>query len=100
MIYTIFSMWEIFETKTAEKNIDKLPKNVLEKYEFWRNVVQMSGLDGLRQFKGFRDHALKGEWEGYRSSYLNAAYMVIYTFEKNEFKVFIIDVKHHDYRRK
>ncbi len=93
-------MWEIFESKAAEKNINKLPDHILEKYEFWRNVVQISGIEGLKQFAGFKDHPLKGEWAGYRSSYLNSAYRVIYTYEKNEFKIYVIDVSHHDYRRK
>ena len=65
-------MWDVYESKTAEKNIDKLPKNILEKYELWRNIVQISGPEGLKEFKGFKDHALKGDWAGHRSSYLNA----------------------------
>lgn len=93
-------MWEVLEKKTAVKNIDKLPAKVLEKYEFWKSVVQISGPEGLRAFPGFRDHALKGEWIGHRSSYLNDSYRVIYVIERNEVKVLVIDVNHHDYRRK
>ncbi len=93
-------MWEVLESKTAEKNIDKLPHHILEKYEFWRNIVQISGPEGLREFKGFKDHPLKGEWSGYRSSYLNQSYRVIYQIDKNEVRVFVIDINHHDYRKK
>ncbi len=93
-------MWDVYESKVAEKNIDKLPKNILEKYEFWRNIVQVSGPEGLKEFKGFKDHALKGDWVGHRSSYLNASYRVIYLIDKSEVKVFVIDVNNHDYRRK
>ena len=93
-------MWEVLESKTAEKNIDKLPQHILEKYEFWRNIVQISGPEGLKEFKGFKDHSLKGEWSGYRSSYLNQNYRVIYQIDKNEVRVFVIDVNHHDYRKK
>ncbi|WP_445291996.1 type II toxin-antitoxin system mRNA interferase toxin, RelE/StbE family [Bdellovibrio sp. BCCA] len=71
-----------------------------EKYEFWKNVIQISGPDGLRAFKGFKDHSLKGEWQGYRSSYLSESYRVIYTVERDEVRVYVIDVNHHDYRRR
>ncbi len=93
-------MWEVLEKRTAVKNIDKLPKTIAEKYEFWKSVVHLSGPDGLRAFPGFKDHSLKGEWQGYRSSYLNDAYRVIYQIDKNEVRVFVIDVNNHDYRRK
>lgn len=93
-------MWTIFESKAAEKHIDKLPKYVIEKYEFWKNVVQVSGPKGLRQFSGFKDHALKGEWKGHRSSYLSDSYRVIYWIDGNSVRVNVVDVNHHDYRRR
>ena len=93
-------MWEVLEKKTAVKSIDKLPQNLAERYEFWKSIVQISGPQGLRAFPGFKDHSLKGEWQGCRSSYLNDAYRVIYTVEGNEVRVYVIDVNHHDYRRK
>jgi addiction module RelE/StbE family toxin len=93
-------MWDVYEKKSAVKNIDRTPLNVLEKYEFWKSVVHVSGPDGLKQFPGFKDHALKGEWKDHRSSYLNDAYRVIYQVDKNEVRVLVIDVNHHDYRKR
>jgi addiction module RelE/StbE family toxin len=93
-------MWEILEKRVAVKNIDRLPKSIIEKYELWKTIVQLSGPDALKSFMGFKDHALKGEWQGYRSSYLNNSYRVIYKIEKNEVRVYVIDVNSHDYRRK
>lgn len=93
-------MWDIFEKRSALKNIDNLPYPILEKYEFWKNIIHFSGVEGLKKFKGFRDHALKGEWHGFRSSYLNDAYRVIYQVASEEVRVYVIDVNHHDYRRK
>lgn len=93
-------MWDIYEKRTAVKNIDKLPKGIIEKYEFWKSVIQISGPEGLKAFPGFKDHGLKGEWQGHRSSYLNDSYRVIYLIKGNEVRVYVIDVTHHDYRRK
>lgn len=93
-------MWFVFESKKAEKAIDKLPRHILEKYEFWRSVVQSSGPEGLKKFAGFKDHALKGEWGGHRSSYLNDAFRVIYWVEADVIRVNVVDINHHDYRRR
>ena len=93
-------MWKIYESKTVVKNIDNLPGHVLEKYEFWRGVVHVSGPEGVRKFPGFKDHGLKGVWLGHRSSYLNDAYRVIYRVEEGQISIYVVDVNHHDYRRK
>jgi len=93
-------MWTVFETRQAEKRIDRLPSHIHEKYEFWRSVARMSGPEGLKKFPGFRDHALRGEWKGHRSSYLNDSYRVIYWIDGQNIKVNVVDVNHHDYRRK
>jgi addiction module RelE/StbE family toxin len=93
-------MWTVFEARKAEKHIDRLPKHVLEKYEFWKNIAQISGPEGLRKFPGFHDHALKGEWQGHRSSYLSDSFRVIYWVDGQAIRVNVVDVTHHDYRRK
>lgn len=93
-------MWEIFEKKSAVKSIDKLPRPIQEKYEFWKNIVRFSGPEGLKGFRGFKDHSLRGEWQGFRSSYLNESYRVIYEVERDSVRIYVIDVNHHDYRRR
>jgi addiction module RelE/StbE family toxin len=93
-------MWKVYEAKTAVKNINKLPGHILEKYEFWRSVAHISGPEGVRLFPGFKDHGLKGEWQGFRSSCLNDAFRVIYRIDKAQVSVYVVDVNHHDYRRK
>lgn len=93
-------MWEIYEHRTAAKNLGSLPNEVLKRYEKWKDIVAISGSAGLRQIKGFRDEALRGEWKGFRSSRLNVQYRVIYRIEKEQVLVQVIDVTAHDYRSK
>ena len=93
-------MWTILEARKAVKGIDKLPKNVLVAYELWKNVVETSGPAGLLEFSGFKDHVLKGEWVGHRSSYLNNAYRVIYRVARDKVEVYVLEVTNHDYRRR
>ena len=93
-------MWTVLEARNAVKGIDKLPKHVLAAYEFWKNVVEISGPEGLLEFPGFKDHGLKGEWTGHRSSYLNNAYRVIYRSVRDTVEVYVLEVTNHDYRRR
>ena len=82
------------------RRVRKMPKQVLKRYEKWKDIVQLSGPDGLRPIRGFNDEPLRGEWQGHRSSRLGDQYRVIYKVEDNRLRVMVIDVTAHDYRRK
>lgn len=66
-------------------------------YEVWKRVVELDGPQGLRAIKGYHDEALKGKWEGYRSSRLNRQWRVIYKIEAASFEVFVVEVNPHEY---
>ncbi len=74
--------------------------DILKRYEIWKEIVTISGPQGLRPIKGFRDEALKGQWKGHRSSRLGSQYRVIYLVEEKNVVVKVIDLTAHDYRRK
>jgi addiction module RelE/StbE family toxin len=93
-------MWEVYEHRKAVKQLGVLPTDVLKRYEKWKDIVSMSGPDGLRKIKGFRDESLRGEWKGHRSSRLNIQYRVIYKIQKDLILVQVVNVTPHDYRRK
>ena len=93
-------MWEIYEHRKAIKQLESLPLDVLKRYEKWKDIVSISGPEGLKQIRGFRDEALRGEWKGHRSSRLNIQYRVIYKIEKDLVLVQVVNVTPHDYRRK
>ena len=93
-------MWEIYEHRNAVKQLETLPADVLKRYEKWKDIVSISGPEGLRHIRGFRDEALRGEWKGCRSSRLNIQYRVIYRIDKDIVLVQVINVTPHDYRAK
>jgi addiction module RelE/StbE family toxin len=93
-------MWDIYEHRRAIKQLESLPTDVLKRYEKWKDIVSISGPDGLRQIRGFRDEALRGEWKGHRSSRLNIQYRVVYRVEKDLVLIQVVNVTPHDYRRK
>lgn len=93
-------MWQIYEHKKVVKQIDSFPIDVQKRYQKWKDIVSMSGPQGLRLIAGFRDEALVGQWDGFRSSRLNIQYRIIYKVVGDEFYVKVIRVSAHDYRRK
>ena len=93
-------MWRILEHRRVTRDLSKLPVEILKRYEKWKDIVQLSGPSGLRLIKGFRDEALRGEWEGHRSSRLGQQYRVIYLIEREEVVVKGVSLTAHDYKRK
>jgi addiction module RelE/StbE family toxin len=93
-------MWEIYEHNSLSKKFPRLPMEVLKKYEKWKDIAGISGPEGLRLIKGFHDEALKGHWQGYRSSRLGLKYRIIYHAVKEKLYVQVIDITPHDYRRR
>ena len=75
-------MWSIFESKRAQKSLDRIPREILKRYEKWKEIVYFSGPAGLRLIKGFRDEMLQGKLFGYRASRLSIQYRIIYKIEK------------------
>ena len=93
-------MWAVYEHRRIDKQITNAPIEVQKRYEKWKDIVQISGSAGLKQIRGFRDEALRGEWLDFRSSRLNKQYRVIYRIEGERFMVQVVEITSHDYRRK
>ena len=93
-------MWDIYEHRRVARQLDSLPPEVLKRYEKWKDIVTLSGPQGLRRIQGLHDESLRGEWKGHRSSRLNQQYRVIYQIEKDNVLVQVVKVTAHDYRRK
>lgn len=75
------------EHRRISRSLRRLPNEVLERYEKWKDIVSISGPEGLRTIRGFNDEALRGEWRAYRSSHLNIQYRVIYRIDRD--RVFV-----------
>lgn len=93
-------MWVVYEHQRLARQLKKLPTDVLKRYEKWKDIVKISGPQGLRLIKGFHDEALFGKWKGNRSSRLNRRFRVIYRVESDRILVEVVNVTAHDYRKK
>jgi len=93
-------MWEIYEHRRVVKQLSSMPADVLMRYEKWKDIVTISGPQGLQKIKGFHDESLSGDWKEHLSSRLNQQYRVIYKVEKEQILIQVVNVAPHDYRRK
>lgn len=93
-------MWEVYEHKRLDRQLKRLPKDVLKRYEKWKDIVTISGPQGLRLIKGLHDEALFGKWKGHRSSRLNLQFRVFYRVEGEQVLVEVVSITAHDYRKK
>lgn len=93
-------MWQIFEHRRVKRALASIPVEILKKYEKWKDIVTLSGPEGLRLIKGFHDESLRGEWKGCRSSRLSEKYRVIYKIQKDQVLIQVVNLTAHDYRKK
>ena len=92
-------MWRIEEHRRVDRQVASIPKEILKRYEKWKDIASISGPPGLRLIKGLHDEALAGEWQGYRSSRLGLQWRVIYRVVPAEILFQVASVTSHDYRR-
>ena len=92
-------MWRIEEHRRMEKQLDTVPREILKRYEKWKDITIISGPPGLKLIKGFHDEALRGEWRVYRSSRLGLQYRVIYRLIPKQALFQVVHITPHEYRR-
>jgi len=90
-------MWTIYEKKALLKSLNTIPNRIKKEYEIWKRIIELQGVQGLREVKGYHDESLKGEWRGFRSSRLSLQWRVIYKAEKKSLEVYVIDINAHKY---
>lgn len=90
--------WEVIDYK-FKKEIDKLPVQCKKKYAVFRYVTESSGLQGLRNYPGFKLEILKGGLKGAYSIRLNIAYRVLFFVNENQKIIEVIEVSKHEYNQ-
>lgn len=86
-------------SRTARKQLMNVPPQIVRKFALWADLVREEGLEGARAVRGFRDHALKGNWQGHRAIQLSKGYRAIYiVHEDNRIETVLVEeVNKHDY---
>jgi len=92
-------MWRIEEHRRVDKQLNSAPRDILMRYEKWKDIATLSGPPGLRLIKGFHDESLSGEWRGCRSSRLGQRWRIIYRVVTEEVLFRVVSITPHEYRR-
>jgi mRNA-degrading endonuclease YafQ of YafQ-DinJ toxin-antitoxin module len=92
-------MWRLEEHRRVDKQLSGAPREILKRYEKWKDIAMLSGPPGLRLVLGFNDEALSGKWDGHRSSRLALQWRVIYLTVPDQQLFQVVTVTPHDYRR-
>jgi mRNA-degrading endonuclease YafQ of YafQ-DinJ toxin-antitoxin module len=92
-------MWHIEEQRRVDKQLSSAPREILKRYEKWKDIAMLSGPPGLRLIRGFKDEAVSGEWKGFRSSRLGVQWRVIYRTVPEQQLFQVVSITPHDCRR-
>lgn len=90
-------MYIVLEHTSVAKTLRKTPLEIRRHYLAWKRILELEGPHGLRLIKGFHDEALRGEWNGFRSSRLNRQWRVIYRIDRDQFIVYVVEINPHTY---
>ena len=92
-------VFDVQISKQAEKDLKKIPAQIIFKLEAWIDGVMNEGLREMSKRPGFHDEPLKGNRHGQRSIRLNKSYRAIYEIDKSGTIHFleIIEVNKHAY---
>jgi len=92
-------MWRVEEHRRVDKQLSSAPREILKRYEKWKDIAMLSGPPGLRLIRGFNDEALSGDWQGHRSCRLGLQWRVIYRTAPDQQLFQVVSITAHDCRR-
>lgn len=91
--------YKVYLDRGVEKSLKKIPRHILILFDLWIEIIETEGLAEMQKISGYRDHSLKGNRKGQRSTSLNRSWRVIYELDTsiNLINVIILEVNNHDY---
>lgn len=92
-------MWRVEEHRRVDKQLSSAPREILKRYEKWKDIAMLAGPPGLRLIRGFNDEALSGDWQGHRSCRLGLQWRVIYRTVPEQQLFQVVSITAHEYRR-
>lgn len=97
--FTYCLFMKILISKTAAKQLKKIPEHIKVKFDAWCDLLEYMGLRESRKYKGLHDEPLKGKRQGQRSVRLSKSYRAIYIELNNEeYEIIeVIEVNKHEY---
>jgi mRNA interferase YafQ len=89
-------MYEIFPTKQYQKSLRKIKQSGKLPKEKLDNMVQMLANNKIIPAQ-YRDHELKGEYQGFRECHIQGDLLLVYKKEKKKLILILADIGSHAY---
>lgn len=89
-------MYSLVYTKQYERSIKKLKHSGKFNESELESVID-SLAEGKRLNVVYRDHALRGEYEGYRECHIRGDLLLIYKIEHSKLVLLLVDIGSHSY---
>lgn len=107
-VVTILGMWKVeFESLAVRAEIEKMIESGLisksdeQIIEAWARQIAAHGPESVQGNRKWNDHALTGEWNGYRSSSFSNRGRIIYRIVNKKILIKVARVTpDHDYRKR
>jgi toxin HigB-1 len=86
-------------SKHVQKQLQKLPRHIVENLAAWVDDIEDRGLEEVRKILGYHDEPLQGKRLGERSIRLSRAYRAIYRVCSSDSIEFVLveEISRHEY---
>jgi mRNA interferase YafQ len=84
----------VFQSKGFEKSFKKVLASGKVTLQEIEKVITMF-MDDEKLPSKYRDHALQGDWKGYRECHIKGDLLLIYKIEDNQLVLVLIDIGSH-----
>ncbi|MBY0385260.1 hypothetical protein K2X05_08890 [bacterium] len=98
--------WKVIISDKAQKEFVEMQKNKTLSQDdqdiirSWVKDIINYGINNIMNSKKWNDHALHGEWQGYRSSSFSFKGRIIYKIEDQKITVVVVRITNtHDYKK-
>lgn len=92
-------MYIIKRTRSFERSYKKLKASGKIKPTVIQNLTSVIDIisKGIKLDLKFKDHALNGDFDGYRECYIKGDLLLIYKLEQKELILILVDIGSHSY---
>ncbi len=84
----------VFRSKNFEKLLKKVLASGKVKLKEVEKVIKIF-VDDKKLPAKYRDHALQGDWKGYRECHIQGDLLLIYTIENDQLVLVLVDIGSH-----
>ena len=86
----------ILRTPRFKRDYKALMRKHYDEAKFVRVIELLMAEEATELARSYRDHALKGEWEGFRELHIESDWLLIYRVNRDELELVLTRTGSHD----